>query len=61
MTLNHWSSDSATTFMKWLALVNKTPSLKWNHKAVDPAKISSCNEKLAASSLASTTAAKAKP
>jgi hypothetical protein len=48
------------TFAKWLALIDQTPVLKWNHKIIDPAKVATCNAKLAASSLASATAAKTK-
>jgi hypothetical protein len=47
-------------FAKWLALVNKTPALKWNHKVVDPAKVDTRSTKLSTSSLASMNATKAK-
>ena len=42
------------TFTKWLALVDQTPALEWNHMVVDPAKVSAGLTKLAASSLAGT-------
>jgi hypothetical protein len=48
------------TFAKWSALVDQTPALEWIRKVVDPAKVIARNTKLAASSLASATAAKAK-
>jgi hypothetical protein len=47
-------------FAKWLALVNKTPTLKWNCKVLDPAKVSARSTKLAVSSLTITSAAAAK-
>jgi hypothetical protein len=46
-------------FAKWLALVDQTPGLDWNHKVVDPTKISARSTKLAASMLTGTTTAKA--
>ena len=49
-----------TTFAKWSALVDQTPSLKWNRKVVDPAKITARIAKLAGTSLTSTTSTKAK-
>jgi hypothetical protein len=48
------------TFAKWAALVDKMPALDWNWKVVDPAKISARSAKLAASSLTSMSATKAK-
>ena len=47
------------TFTKWLVLIKKTPGLEWNHKVVDPAKVSARISKLSASSLASAAAGKA--
>jgi hypothetical protein len=48
------------TFTKWAALVDKTPTLNWNRKVVDPAKVSVRSSKLSASSLANASASKAK-
>jgi hypothetical protein len=49
------------TFMKWAALVDKTPALDWNRKVLHPAKISACTAKLSTSFLAGASPAKAKP
>jgi hypothetical protein len=43
------------TFAKWSALVDQNPTLEWNRKVVDPAKVSACSAKLTTSSLAGTT------
>jgi hypothetical protein len=48
------------TFTKWSALIDQTHALEWNCKVINPAKVTACNAKLTASSLASATVAKAK-
>ena len=48
------------TFVKWSALIDKTPALEWNRKVVEPAKVSARTAKLSASSLASATAGRSK-
>jgi hypothetical protein len=48
------------TFAKWLALIDQTPAFEWHHKVVDPAMVAAHNAKLAAASLASASAARAK-
>jgi len=48
------------TFAKGLALIDQTPALEWNRNVFNPAKVAARNAKLTASSLASTTAAKAR-
>jgi hypothetical protein len=50
-----------TTFAKRAALVDRTPTLDWNRKVVDPAKVAAHSSKLSASSLANASASKAKP
>ena len=40
-----------TTFARWSALVEKTPTLEWNRRVVDPAKLSARSAKLASSAL----------
>ena len=49
-----------TTFARWSALVENTPTLDWNPRVVDPAKLSARSAKLASSalSLASTATCK---
>ena len=40
-----------TTFAHWSTLVEQTPALEWNHKVVDPVKLSARSAKLAGSAL----------
>ena len=49
-----------STFAKWLAPINKTPTLVWNWKVVNPTKVSARIAKRSASLLASAPAVKAK-
>jgi hypothetical protein len=48
------------TFAKWAALVDRTPTLDWNRKVVNPAKVAARSSNLSASSLANASASKAK-
>jgi hypothetical protein len=47
------------TFAKWAALVDKTPTLDWNRKVVNPARVSARSAKLSASSLNNASTSKA--
>lgn len=53
MDISKWPK---ATFAKWSALVDQTPAMDWSRKVFDPAKVASCNAKLAASSLLSANA-----
>jgi hypothetical protein len=57
MDITKWPD---ATFDKWAALADKTPTLDWNRKVVDPAKVSACSAKLSTSFLTNTSASKAK-
>jgi hypothetical protein len=48
------------TFAKWSALIEKTPSLEWNRKVVDPAKVSARISRISASTLAGAASNKTK-
>jgi hypothetical protein len=55
LDITKWLNSS---FTKWAALIDQMLALDWNQNVVNPAKVSACVAKLAASSLPRATASR---